>query len=274
MRLPNGLPDDVPEEFAEANARFTFLPAEPQEPARFDKPILLGGTNLENLDAVWESARERHQDLMSRVRGESPAVAKELPLEMEAAAELAATAQRIIGISGLAGSGKNAVASMIPGAFVVQLADPIYAMISAMTGIPEPLLRRREVKESALPWLGRSPRQLLQTLGTEWGREAVCEDVWIRLLDRRIKELADQGIGVIAVCDVRFDNEVEYLRGLGGEIWHVRRPGCSGAGDHSSEGGVAVAAGDAVIDNAGSMDDLRAAVGAAFGRLPAGPAGR
>jgi len=274
MRLPNGLPADLPEEFAEANSRYTFKLAEPQEPAIFDKPIMVSGANPEQLEAVWESARKRHQELIGRVREESPAVAKELPPEMEAAVELVATAQRIIGISGVAGSGKNAVASMIPGAFVVQLADPLYAMISAMAGIPEPLLRRREVKEAPIPWLGKSPRELLQTLGTEWGRRTVCEDVWIRLLDRRIKGLADQGIGVIAVCDVRFDNEVEYLRGLGGEIWHVRRPGCSGAGGHSSEGGVAVADGDPVIENAGTMDELRALVDAAFGRWPGGPAGR
>jgi hypothetical protein len=79
---------------------------------------------------------------------------------------------------------------------------------------------------------------------------------------------------VIAVCDVRFDNEIEYLRGRGGEIWHVRRPGCSGAGEHSSEGGVAVADGDTVIENAGSMDELRAAVDSAFGRWQAASADR
>jgi hypothetical protein len=266
MRLPNGLPADLPEEFAEANARFTFRPAEPQEPARFETPIRVSGTPPETLERVWESARQRHQEMMARIRDDSPAQVRELPPEMEAAVEMASTAQRIIGISGLAGSGKSSVASMIPGAFVLQMADPLYAMLSAMLGIPEPLLRQREFKESQLPWLGKTPRELLQTLGTEWGRQNVCPDVWIKLLRRRIESLAEQGIAVIAVCDVRFDNEAEFLRGLGGEVWHVRRPGCQGAGDHSSESGVAVGPADPVIDNAGTLEDLRASVDAAFTR--------
>lgn len=266
MRLPNGLPQDVPEEFAESNARFTFQLAEPQEAAGIDNPIQVGGLPAAQLEAAWESARRRQEELMKRVRGQSPGEIRELQAEIGGSVELAAKAQRIIGICGLAGSGKNAVAGMIPGAFVVQLADPLYAMVFAMTGIPEPLLRQRGFKESPIPWLGQSVRQLLQTLGTEWGRRVVCEDVWIRILDRRIKGLAEQGIGVIAVCDVRFDNEVEYLKNIGGEVWHVRRPGCQGAGDHASEAGVTVAAGDKVIENAGTMDELRAAVDAAFGR--------
>jgi hypothetical protein len=148
------------------------------------------------------------------------------------------------------------------------MADPLYAMLAAMLGIPEPLLRQRECKESVVPWLGKSVREMLQTLGTEWGRGMVCSDVWLRLLARRLGQLAEQGISIVAVADVRFENEVEYLRSLGGEVWHVRRPGVDGPTGHSSEDGVAVAPGDVVIDNAGTLDGLRMAVMAAIGAAP------
>jgi hypothetical protein len=268
MRLPNGLPADLPEDFAAAHARHSFTPAEPQEPARFDTPVKVSGASDEMLERAWAPARRRYQEIHERIRRMDPGVAHEMPAAMEGEAELAGKARRIIGITGRAGAGKNAVASMIPGAFVIGMADPLYAMLAAMLGIPEPLLRQRECKESVVPWLGKSVREMLQTLGTEWGRGMVCSDVWLRLLARRLGQLAEQGISIVAVADVRFENEVEYLRSLGGEVWHVRRPGVDGPTGHSSEDGVAVAPGDVVIDNAGTLDGLRMAVMAAIGAAP------
>ena len=136
MHLPNGLPDDLPEDYAAANARYLFEPAEPQEVAKFDKPLRVGGANDEMLERAWAPARKRYQELHERIRSMDPGTPHELPPEMEAAVQVVATGRRVVGIAGLAGSGKNAAASMIPGACVLQLADPLYAMLSAMLGIP------------------------------------------------------------------------------------------------------------------------------------------
>jgi hypothetical protein len=168
---------------------------------------------------------------------------------------------RLIGITGRAGSGKNAVAAMIPRATVVQLADPLYEMLAVMLGTDVDDLRIRSIKEREIPWLGKSPRQLLQTLGTEWGRERVADDVWIRILARRIKPLRHQC--VVAVADIRFDNEAEFIRQQDGEVWHVRRPGLE-AGTHISEAGVTVAESDVVIENDGTLGDLKEKVAAAY----------
>lgn len=265
MRLPNGLPADLPADFAEANARFSFTPAEPQQPARFDAPMPVGGVSDEMLERAWAPAKRRQQELHDRIRQMDPGVAREAPAELAAVAKLAGRAQRIIGITGRAGAGKSAAASMVPGACVIGLADPLYAMLAAMLGIPEPVLRQRECKESVVPWLGKSVRELLQTLGTEWGRGMIRSDVWLRLLERRLEHLEDQGISIVVVADVRFENEVEYLRGRGGEIWHVRRPGFEGPAEHSSEAGLTADEGDVVIENAGTLDGLRLSVLTAFG---------
>ncbi|MBU6222283.1 MAG: hypothetical protein KGR24_05965 [Planctomycetes bacterium] len=267
MRLPNGLPADVPAEFIKENDRYAFEPATPMQPAAFDKPFQVGGMSPEMLEAAWAPVKAKVREMHSRIRGqEQPGTVREMPPAMAAAVTSAKSGRRIIGISGRAGAGKNAVAEMIPGAFVVQLADPLYAMISAMLGTPEPLLRRREFKEADVPWLGRSPRQLLQTLGTEWGRGQVADDIWIRLLDRRIKTLEEQGVTTIAVADVRFDNEADHLRRSGGEVWHVRRASVEATDGHASEAGVQAMPHDVAIDNDGTLDDLRQAVLAAFSR--------
>lgn len=170
---------------------------------------------------------------------------------------------RLIGITGRAGAGKNTVAAMVPGAVVIQLADPLYAMIAAMTGLPESLLRDRAAKEKAIPGLGKSPRQLLQTLGTEWGRDIVDREIWLRLCQRRVDQLAEAGWETVIVADVRFDNEAAWVRQAGGEVWEVVRT-LDAIGQrvrhHSSEAGVADDLIDRRIRNDGSLDDLRAAV--------------
>jgi hypothetical protein len=175
----------------------------------------------------------------------------------------------VIGITGRAGAGKNTVADLIPGAVVVQLADPIYAAIAAMLGVPEAQLRDRRLKELAIPALGKSPRQLLQTLGTEWGRDLVDRHLWLKLAHERILKLARAGAEVVVVADVRFPNEAEWIRErLGGEVWEVRRPGLPAVAGHSSEAGLPAELVDRRIDNDGSLDDLRLAVATARAAPP------
>ena len=204
----------------------------------------------EEMEARWAGVRQSHREMHERIRdGRKPI--------------------RIIGLAGRAGSGKSTVAGMIPGAAVLQLADPLYAALAAMLGVPENLVRQRDFKERALPWLGKSPRQLLQTLGTEWGRDSVRDDIWIQLLGRRIEGLAREGVAVAVVADVRFENESTRLRLWGGEVWHVVRPSAPGCAAHSSEAGVPVAAGDPVLINGGTLDELAAAVSEHFSFKPA-----
>jgi hypothetical protein len=179
------------------------------------------------------------------------------------------TGIRVIGFTGPIGSGKSLAASMVPGAVVVGFADPIYRMVSTMTGIPVEDFRRRETKEAVIPWLGRSPRELLQTLGTDWARDRVADDVWIRLWRRRIEELAYMGVETFAVPDVRFDNEAAAIRELGGEVWKIVRTGFAiGTPAHRSEHGLSPWLVSRLLVNAGTADDLRAMVENFAGRVP------
>ena len=155
---------------------------------------------------------------------------------------------RLIGLAGRAGVGKDTAADFlceVHGFVKIGLADPLRRGIEAMFGLSAESFAWRDLKERRIPWIGKSPRQLLQTLGTEWGRDQIAPDIWLRVARRRIEEIAqmdDQHVAGIVVSDIRFENEADWIRSLGGNVWHIRRhevlrPGVVGgsAWRHASE---------------------------------------
>lgn len=180
----------------------------------------------------------------------------------------------LIGICGAAGAGKDAIADVLVEEFGYirnKFADPLYEMVAAMTGYTVSQLQDRRLKEKPISWLdSKTPRQLLQTLGTDWGREMVCSEVWIRSVAKRVERAADDGRDSV-ITDLRFDNEAAWIRSMGGEVWHVVRDvpqdvACQA--DHKSEAGVEHGLIDRTISNQGTLDDLRRVVAQA--RVDAG----
>lgn len=171
---------------------------------------------------------------------------------------------RLIGLTGPTGSGKDTVADHLAGVhgFVrLALADPIRHGLQAMLKLPDEVFSGRDLKELPIAWIGKSPRQLMQTLGTEWGRHHIDDDIWLRAAARRIANIKRgwQYVRGIVVTDIRFANEADWLRRSGGCIWHITGRGLPPAGDaaaHSSEAGIVFRPGDTVIGNAGTLDDL------------------
>ena len=66
-----------------------------------------------------------------------------------------------------------------------------------------------------------SGRQLLEQIGTNVFR-AADDQIWIKLVQRQIRDLNADGIGVI-ISDVRFRNEADMIRTSGGSIWVLSR---------------------------------------------------
>lgn len=179
----------------------------------------------------------------------------------------------ILGICGAAGSGKDTIGQWLVrrhGATIHKFADPLYAAISAITGMSVSELQDRRRKECHLEWLPASPRRLLQTIGTEWGRDTIHPDIWILATFRRID--ASESLWSV-ITDVRFDNEAEAIRSRGGYVWSVDRPRPATLSrveaTHSSEAGVSPNLIDDQIANTGSIDDLEQAVERAWARLQA-----
>ena len=166
-----------------------------------------------------------------------------------------------IGLHGKAHSGKDTVASILKTEhdFVgLAFATPIKDALITMFGLQH-IDFEGPAKERAIEWLGESPRKLMQTLGTDWGRLMIGEDLWIRSAGRRLKYHA-MITGKVVVTDVRFENEAAWVRENGGVVWHIDRDTmpASQVRRHSSEAGICIRPGvDSLVDNNGTLEQLR-----------------
>lgn len=164
---------------------------------------------------------------------------------------------RLIGLTGKARSGKDTVAGMLQSTFgfkTIAFAKPLKEGLKTMLGLTEEHVNG-SLKEVVIEDFGKSPRQMLQTLGTEWGREAVHDLIWLTVARRQVNVWLEQGYNV-AITDVRFENEAEMVRKMGGQIWHIHRPDAIQVAAHSSESGIAFAGADYLIYNNSTLDDL------------------
>jgi hypothetical protein len=160
----------------------------------------------------------------------------------------------IVALSGYAGVGKDACAEMLVrryGFYHCKFADVIKQMVGQMLGVPARRFEDREWKETIVPWLGRTPRELLQTLGTDWGRELVHPDVWVKTTMYRVRFMSR-----VVVSDCRFDNEAQAVRDAGGKVINITRPGFDPVNDHRSEIALSPASIDRGLINDGSLEHL------------------
>jgi len=130
----------------------------------------------------------------------------------------------IIGIAGGKRSGKTLLANMLAeryGLLHTSFAAPIREFTANLLGGS---LEQLEVeKESPIAWLnGITPREIMQTLGTEWGRMLIAPDLWVRVCMRKVA-----GAGRAVISDVRFPNEARAIRDAGGHVIRLHRWGGS-----------------------------------------------
>lgn len=170
---------------------------------------------------------------------------------------------RLIGLHGPAHSGKDTTADRLcnqHGFARIALAGPIKDMLIAGFGFT-----REQVdgpaREVLVDWIDKSPRQLMQSLGTEWGRREVKDDLWLAHAHRRMQQILRYS-GDIVVTDIHFENEADWLRSLGGAVWHIGgRQRSKVVPMHVSEHGIAVRVGvDSVINNSAGLEQLHAEV--------------
>ena len=160
----------------------------------------------------------------------------------------------LIGIMGKARSGKDTAADALQREFNLHryaFADPLKDMLEVVFGDKF----RHGDREQPIEWLGKSPSQLMQTLGTEWGRDLVHPDIWQLLAHQRWLEKQAAGQGMV-VSDVRFPNEANWIQEQGGLIIEVVRPGVEGVNHHVSENALEDVGLREVVVNDGSKESL------------------
>lgn len=162
----------------------------------------------------------------------------------------------IIGISGLARSGKSTAAKFIDRHFgytEVAFADRLKSGLYAMFDLDPYYIKN---KEEVIPWIGCSYRKLMQTLGTEWGRESINENLWVLQMIRTIQamENGDSSEGYV-ISDVRFGNEAGWIRQVG-TLLHIQRDHDIEVRAHKSENGIEPLEGEWIVYNNGDIQHL------------------
>lgn len=148
--------------------------------------------------------------------------------------QLSLYAPRVVGLSGYAGSGKSTAAAHLVdrGFTLVKFAGPLKDMCRAI-GLTEDHIEGK-LKQVPLEVLqGKSPREFMQLLGTEFGRDLIGSKFWIDLWKAQVSTILDEG-GSVVTDDCRFANEAAAIRSFEGAIYRLSgRGGIEGG--HSSE---------------------------------------
>jgi hypothetical protein len=146
----------------------------------------------------------------------------------------------IIGLSGKKQSGKStlAVHLMDKHRFIeASWAYPLKVSIGQnLLGLSyNQLFGTEEDKETIDKFWGKSPRELLQIIGTDCFRNLVDPDFWVKVGIRYIEDLQARGIEDIVISDCRFPNEMDAIKELGGISVRVEREGYYTGDYHPSE---------------------------------------
>ncbi len=166
---------------------------------------------------------------------------------------------KLIGITGRKGTGKDTAATALQkeGYAPISFALPIKKMLNALfeyvdiSCLTSDAMLYGDLKEMPIPDLcGKSTRYALQTLGTEWGRNCIAEDIWIKIALEKAKQFDK-----VVITDVRFKNEATAVRAAGGKIIKIERPTVVDD-NHASETNIDKIQPDFIIMNTGTIEQV------------------
>lgn len=138
----------------------------------------------------------------------------------------------IVGVLGLIGSGKGTVGEILQevGFHQLSFASGVKDVTSVMFNWPRNLLEGDTVESRTFRetpdkfWsekMGKefTPRLALQLMGTEVGRNVFHPDFWVIKIENEIKSRKDNCV----ITDVRFENEIESIKKMGGILIEIKR---------------------------------------------------
>jgi hypothetical protein len=190
----------------------------------------------------------------------------------------------IIGLSGYAKSGKDTVADIIISIdsnqwVVKKFSGKLKQIASLLTGIDINKFEDQDFKDQIMPleWVEQwvegttkyykimKVRDFLQKLGTEAVRDGLHKNAWVNALMYDYYGIYDIDTDVTnmpnwIITDCRFPNEFEAIRQAGGVVVRISRDGVKPVNAHPSEIALDGFDFDYVIENNGSLEDLKRSV--------------
>lgn len=142
--------------------------------------------------------------------------------------------RKIIGICGFIGCGKGTVGDILVdeyGFTKISYADRLKDTVATMFGwdrdqIEGKTPESRAWRETPDPWWSEelgyefTPRLAMQRVGTDCMRKGLDDQIWVKFVK---KQLADNPETNYVIPDVRFYNERDLVREMGGQVWRVKR---------------------------------------------------
>lgn len=173
----------------------------------------------------------------------------------------------LVGFTGLKGAGKDTCADYLVnncGFVKKSFADPLKKACQCLFLFNDAQVYG-EIEEKERPdrrWFDCTPRKALQYVGTDLLRDhldnimpGLAKNVFVHHFKiwYEAAKLANPDIRVV-ISDVRFANEAEYIKQLGGQVIRIDRPTISNTDTHQSELSVHAIKPDHVINNDSSKD--------------------
>lgn len=130
----------------------------------------------------------------------------------------------VIGITGRKRSGKDTSGARLVeehGFIRIAFADALKDAAIIIFGLSHEQVYGDDLKEVVDDYWGYSPREILQKVGSEVMRDAMSQDgilpkigkdIWIKSVERKIRNYADNGYRKFVITDVRFPNEIDFIR--------------------------------------------------------------
>jgi len=166
----------------------------------------------------------------------------------------------IIGLCGAAGSGKDTTANILKNYLtsveILAFAKPLKDAAKILFNFTEEQLHDPISKEVVDSRWNKSPREIFQWLGTQVLRNQIDKDFFIKHMEQRINQ-SDKD--TIIITDIRFDNEAELIKNLGGIIIKIIRPNATTTkhNNHETEQGITMSLVDEIIlNNHNTLEEL------------------
>jgi GTPase SAR1 family protein len=144
---------------------------------------------------------------------------------------------KIIALTGPKGVGKTSFCNALllnpsieQPSEVLSFAGPLKDMAKAI--LPPEAFTHEGKENPDLGLCGVKPRVIMQTIGTDWGRKMIHQDIWVDAMRKRIERSHSP---TILIDDLRFENEWQLVKSLGGTVISLERGGVEYTREHASE---------------------------------------